>query len=293
MPVVAGGLRAAAARGRRLRHAVDRVRPARLRRDVGRRRACACRAATRSPWPARCCGWSASRRRGRSWGWPRTTRSRRSRGRARPGRRTPCSRRPRCSRSSTVAHRSAAELAQLLPDAPARRRGHRRRHRRLGRRRARATVVERHDNPGFGAANNDGVARAAGDVTILLNPDIVATPAAIERLAMLAAGREALVVPRLLNADGSVQRSAFALPGRPSGPADGADPGPAARASPGARARRASSAGRSPPPSRRQPRCCAAWARSTRARSCSTRTWTSACAPARPGSRPCCTPRSS
>ena len=128
----------------------------------------------------------------------------------------------------TVAHRSAAELALLLPTLP---------HdaevivvdtdgSAAG---VPATVIERPDNPGFGAANNDGVARAAGDVTILLNPDIVATPAAIERLAMLAAGREALVVPRLLNADGSVQRSAFALPGRPSGPLTALTPGPLRR----------------------------------------------------------------
>jgi GT2 family glycosyltransferase len=116
----------------------------------------------------------------------------------------------------TVAHRSAGELAQLLPALPAGAEvivvdtdgsaaG------------AAATVVERRDNPGFGPANNAGVARASADVTVLLNPDIVPPPGAVERLAALAAGREALVVPRLLNADGSIQRSAFALPGKPSG----------------------------------------------------------------------------
>jgi len=124
----------------------------------------------------------------------------------------------------TVAHRSAAELAALLPTLPpdaevivvdtdgsaAS---------------AAATVIERRDNPGFGAANNEGVARARGEVTVLLNPDIAATPDAIERLAMLAAGREALVVPRLRNADGSVQRSAFALPGRPSAIVNALTPG--------------------------------------------------------------------
>jgi GT2 family glycosyltransferase len=128
----------------------------------------------------------------------------------------------------TVAHRSAAELATLLPTLPdgaevivvdtdGSAAG------------LPATVIERHDNPGFGAANNDGVAQAAGDVTVLLNPDIVATPAAIDRLATLAAGREALVVPRLLNSDGSVQRSAFALPGRPSGVLTALTPGPLRR----------------------------------------------------------------
>ena len=128
----------------------------------------------------------------------------------------------------TVAHRSATELALLLPTLPpdaevivvdtdGSAAGFN------------ATLIERHDTPGFGAANNDGVARASGEVTILLNPDVVATPAAIERLATLAAGREALVVPRLLNADGSVQRSAFALPGKPSALLTALTPGPLRR----------------------------------------------------------------
>jgi N-acetylglucosaminyl-diphospho-decaprenol L-rhamnosyltransferase len=128
----------------------------------------------------------------------------------------------------TVAHRSAAELATLLPSLPPAAEvivvdtdgsaaG------------VDATVIERLDNPGFGAANNDGVARATGNVTILLNPDVVASPDSIERLAALAAGRSALVVPRLLNADGSVQRSAFALPGRASGVLNALTPGPLRR----------------------------------------------------------------
>jgi GT2 family glycosyltransferase len=115
----------------------------------------------------------------------------------------------------TVAHRSAAELAVLLPALPADAEvivvdtdgsaaG------------SKATVVERLENPGFGAANNEGVARASGEVTLLLNPDIVPPPGSVERLAALAAGRDALVAPRLRNADGSIQRSAFPLPGKPS-----------------------------------------------------------------------------
>jgi N-acetylglucosaminyl-diphospho-decaprenol L-rhamnosyltransferase len=125
----------------------------------------------------------------------------------------------------TVAHRSAAELAALLPTLP--------RHAEVivvdtdgSAAGTAATVIERHDNPGFGAANNEGVARAGGEVTVLLNPDIVATPGSVDRLATLAAGREALVVPRLRNADGSVQRSAFALPGKPSAIVNALTPGP-------------------------------------------------------------------
>ncbi len=93
----------------------------------------------------------------------------------------------------------------------------------------RARIVERHDNPGFGPANNAGVAQATRDVCVLLNPDIVPAPGAVERLAVLAAGREALVAPRLRNADGSIQRSAFALPGRPSGVVTALTPGPLRR----------------------------------------------------------------
>ena len=67
---------------------------------------------------------------------------------------------------------------------------------------------------GFGAANNAGVARATGDVTVLLNPDTVPRPGAVEALAWFARERDALHVPRLLNADGAtVQDSAHARPG--------------------------------------------------------------------------------
>jgi N-acetylglucosaminyl-diphospho-decaprenol L-rhamnosyltransferase len=128
----------------------------------------------------------------------------------------------------TVAHRSAGELAVLLPALPAdadvivvdtdgSAAG------------AAAKVIDRHDNPGFGAANNEGVTRASGEVTVLLNPDVVPPPGAIERLAALAAGRDALIVPRLRNSDGSIQRSAFALPGRSSGILTALTPGPLRR----------------------------------------------------------------
>jgi GT2 family glycosyltransferase len=69
------------------------------------------------------------------------------------------------------------------------------------------------DNHGFGAANNAGVARAAHPVTVLLNPDVELLDDDLARLAALAAGRDALLVPRLLNPDGSVQRSAHPAPG--------------------------------------------------------------------------------
>jgi GT2 family glycosyltransferase len=79
-----------------------------------------------------------------------------------------------------------------------------------------AEVVELPDNPGFGAANNAGLARSGTDVTVLLNPDCEAIDDSLARLAALAgAHRRALHAPRLLNADGTLQRSAHALPGTP------------------------------------------------------------------------------
>jgi len=75
-----------------------------------------------------------------------------------------------------------------------------------------AEVVELGANPGFGAANNAGVERARHEVTVLLNPDCELVDGALAGLAARAAdGR--LWVPRLLDPDGSVQRSAHPLPG--------------------------------------------------------------------------------
>ena len=68
-------------------------------------------------------------------------------------------------------------------------------------------------NPGFGAANNAGIALAEHPVSVLLNPDCLARDDGLARLARLADGRRALLVPRLLNADGGVQRSAHPRPG--------------------------------------------------------------------------------
>lgn len=68
-------------------------------------------------------------------------------------------------------------------------------------------------NPGFGAANNAGIALASHPVTVLLNPDCLALDDGLARLAALARDRAALIVPRLLNPDGSVQRSAHPRPG--------------------------------------------------------------------------------
>jgi N-acetylglucosaminyl-diphospho-decaprenol L-rhamnosyltransferase len=76
-----------------------------------------------------------------------------------------------------------------------------------------AEVVELDGNPGFGAANNTGLELVREPVTALVNPDVVLLDDGLARLAELAASHEALEVPRLLNADGSIQDSAHPVPG--------------------------------------------------------------------------------
>jgi N-acetylglucosaminyl-diphospho-decaprenol L-rhamnosyltransferase len=79
-----------------------------------------------------------------------------------------------------------------------------------------ARLIELPDNPGFGAANNAGVAAASHGVTVLLNPDTKLVDASLHELAALARIHpHALHAPRLLELDGSVQRSAHPLPGTP------------------------------------------------------------------------------
>jgi N-acetylglucosaminyl-diphospho-decaprenol L-rhamnosyltransferase len=79
-----------------------------------------------------------------------------------------------------------------------------------------AEVLALAGNPGFGAASNAGLERVRHDVTVLLNPDCELLDGSLATLAALArAHPDALHAPRLLNPDGSVQRSAHPLPGTP------------------------------------------------------------------------------
>ena len=90
-------------------------------------------------------------------------------------------------------------------------------------------------NAGFGAANNRGLALVETPVTVLVNPDVVVRDAGLETLARRAHGRDALLVPRLLESDGRVQRSAHPLPGTVGAAA--AAPFPPALLPPGVRMR--------------------------------------------------------
>jgi GT2 family glycosyltransferase len=78
-----------------------------------------------------------------------------------------------------------------------------------------AEVLDLGVNLGFGAGSNAGLAQVREPVTALVNPDVELLDDGLARLASEAAAREALVVPRLLNADGSLQDSAHPLPGTP------------------------------------------------------------------------------
>jgi N-acetylglucosaminyl-diphospho-decaprenol L-rhamnosyltransferase len=89
-----------------------------------------------------------------------------------------------------------------------------------------AETIELDGNPGFGAASNAGVQRARHEVTALVNPDCELLDSGLATLAARAVTQDALLVPRLLNADGSTQRSAHPLPGRPSALARAVVPGP-------------------------------------------------------------------
>ena len=76
-----------------------------------------------------------------------------------------------------------------------------------------AAVLVLDGTPGFGAANNAGLALAREDVTVLLNPDIELLDDGLLGLVAEARAREALLAPRLLNPDGTLQRSAHPMPG--------------------------------------------------------------------------------
>ncbi len=76
------------------------------------------------------------------------------------------------------------------------------------------TVIASAENLGFGRANNRGMAAAAGEVYLLINSDAFAQPGAAAALLEAVETRPdvAVVGPKLLNSDGSVQQSCFRFP---------------------------------------------------------------------------------
>ena len=77
-----------------------------------------------------------------------------------------------------------------------------------------AEVVRLDGNRGFGAGSNAGIEMVSEPVTAFVNPDVELLDDGLARLADDALAGGALLAPRLLNADGSVQDSAHPLPGR-------------------------------------------------------------------------------
>ena len=77
-----------------------------------------------------------------------------------------------------------------------------------------AELVRLDGNPGFGAGCNAGIERVTEPVTAFVNPDVELLDDGLSRLARDASSGGALLAPRLLNPDGSIQDSAHPLPGR-------------------------------------------------------------------------------
>lgn len=75
-------------------------------------------------------------------------------------------------------------------------------------------IIANRENTGFGAANNQAMEEARGEWFLLLNSDAFPLPGAIKALYEYSCAHPevAVVGPRLLNADGTLQRSCFRFP---------------------------------------------------------------------------------
>jgi len=72
-------------------------------------------------------------------------------------------------------------------------------------------IIENPDNRGFAAANNQAAERSTGKYLLLLNPDTEVLPGALPALVDYADANPGIGVlgPRLINADGTLQRSCW------------------------------------------------------------------------------------
>lgn len=74
-------------------------------------------------------------------------------------------------------------------------------------------IIRNETNLGFARANNQGIEASNGKYILLLNSDTVVKLGAIDKLFEFAEEMDAgVVVPKLLNTDGSIQPSCFRLP---------------------------------------------------------------------------------
>lgn len=75
-------------------------------------------------------------------------------------------------------------------------------------------LIANAENVGFGVANNQALAVARGTYALLVNSDAFVPPGTTERLLveLVTHPTVGIVGPRLVNADGSLQRSAFRFP---------------------------------------------------------------------------------
>jgi N-acetylglucosaminyl-diphospho-decaprenol L-rhamnosyltransferase len=78
-------------------------------------------------------------------------------------------------------------------------------------------LIANTDNRGFAAACNQGIAASAEEFILILNPDTLATPSALQTLldVMQADPRAGACGPRILNPDGSLQPSCRRFPTLP------------------------------------------------------------------------------
>jgi GT2 family glycosyltransferase len=76
------------------------------------------------------------------------------------------------------------------------------------------TLIENSGNPGFAQANNQAIARSGGRYVLLLNPDTVVLPDALDKLVdfMDRHPRAGAAGSRLFSADGSLQISCYPYP---------------------------------------------------------------------------------
>ena len=74
--------------------------------------------------------------------------------------------------------------------------------------------IENTKNLGYGKAVNQGIKKAKGDYLLIINPDVLITPLALEKLKNLMEGHQemGIIGPRLMSLDGHLQDSCFSFP---------------------------------------------------------------------------------